>query len=95
MIEKFQNRNLRLFEALNSVTVGDRNKLQSRLPWHFERGIQIDPPFAFFLEDKEIKICAEWFAQTTDDPFIGDSGFIAISMVSELIFQTKLNEWYS
>ena len=89
-MQKFKNRNLRLFEALNTVAVLDRKKLQSRLPWYFERGIQIDPPFAFFLDDKEIDTCAEWFAKTTDDPFIGDSGFIAISIVSELILANQI-----
>jgi len=81
---------LRLFEALNNVPVRDKNLLRSRLPWYHERGVKMDPPFAFFLDDKEILICAQWFAQTTDDPFIGDAGFIAISLLSELILANQI-----
>lgn len=66
--------------------------LRARLPWYFVRGTKYDPPFAQFLDDQEIQICADWYTDTTDDPFIGDSGFIAISMISELILANQITQ---
>lgn len=82
----------RLLDALNQSKVKDKALLRSRLPWYYDRGIKIDPPFAHFLDDEEILICADWFADTTDDPYIGDSGFIAISMIAELILANQIDQ---
>lgn len=66
--------------------------LRDRLPWYFVRGTKYDPPFAQFLDDAEIQMCADWYTDTTDDPFIGDSGFIAVSMISELILANQITQ---
>jgi predicted O-methyltransferase YrrM len=81
----------RLFGAISDSSVGNRELLRSRLPWYFDRGIQMDPPFAHFLSDAEIRQCADWFVETTDDPFIGESGVIAVSFLASLILTNQIS----
>ena len=82
----------RLLDALNNSSAKDMELLRSRLPWYYDRKIKIDPPFAHMLDDDEIISCANWFTETTDDPFIGDSGFIAISVIADLILGNQIEQ---
>jgi hypothetical protein len=82
----------RLLDALNKSEARDKELLRSRLPWYYDRGIKIDPPFAHMLDDEEIQACADWFTETTDNPLIGDSGFIAMSIIADLILGNQIQQ---
>ncbi|HEX2652103.1 MAG TPA: hypothetical protein VHN11_00435, partial [Xanthobacteraceae bacterium] len=44
------------------------------------------------LDDEEIQACADWFTETTDNPLIGDSGFIAMSIIADLILGNQIQQ---
>jgi predicted O-methyltransferase YrrM len=85
-----KNHTLRLWNALSTINVSDAALLQSRLSWYYNGELKYDPPFAQILDDKEIKIIADWFAETNEKSYIGDSGFVAISLISDLILTNKI-----
>lgn len=80
----------RLFRALSAVYANDPETLRQRLPWYFRGEIIIDPGFAHVLEDEEVELLAEWFRETSDVPYIGESSFNAVSLISDLIISNKI-----
>lgn len=75
----------RLYEALESIRVKDRPSLRRRVQWYYGIHNEIDPIFAHVMDDSEIQMLADWFRDTNDAPFLGETGFQGISFLSSLI----------
>jgi predicted O-methyltransferase YrrM len=82
----------RLLDALNAVEVKDPALLRRRMTWYDpdREGMPQDPAFALGLDDAEIQILADWFAETNDIPYCGEVGFQSLSMISTLLSMSRM-----
>jgi predicted O-methyltransferase YrrM len=80
----------RLYRALKSLKVKDPALLHERMSWFNRREIPADPVFAQLLTDDEIGHIADWYRETNDAPYVGDSGLISMSIISDLILSNEI-----
>jgi hypothetical protein len=75
----------RLYRALKALKVKDESLLRQRMSWFDRLEIKNDPVFAHLLTDEEINHIADWYRETNDVPYVGDSGLVSMSLISDLI----------
>jgi predicted O-methyltransferase YrrM len=80
----------RLLRALEAMPVKDRASLKRRLQWYYTDNIKFDPIFAHVLDDSEIELLANWFRDTNDAPYIGETSFQGISFLASLIISNNV-----